>query len=80
MNNQILNNADLYGFYIVTNELKKHFTFVSWRKKSIPSGGSQTRKTKHLNCDLNSNISKLIRHRNKDITIFTDYGVLRFTN
>ena len=60
--------------------LKNEYTFVSWRLKSIPDGGSITRLSKKLMVEQITNVKKMIFHKNNDVTAITDKGYLRFTN
>jgi hypothetical protein len=77
---QLLTLADLYGFEVVISQLKKRFTLVSYRDKSIPTGGSPTWETGRLKEDLGATIQKAIQHKNGEVTLITSLGYLKFTN
>jgi hypothetical protein len=77
----ILANIDLYGLDVLLEQLKKQFLFISFAENSIPTAGSRTLPTSKLvrfkdDCKL----IKVIKHRNKDLTLQTNKGFYKFSN
>jgi len=72
----IAKDIDLYGSDIMLSALKKQYKAVAYTKKSIPTQGSPCRSSADIAPDLK--ISKVIFHKNNEVTVFTDHGNLRF--
>lgn len=72
----IAKDLDLYGSTVMLAALKQQYKAVAYTNKSIPSQGSPCRSS----ADIASNlaISKVIFHKNNEVTIFTQHGNLRF--
>lgn len=75
---EIKNFADLYGWSITVIELKKLYSLVSWAKGSTPTGGSLTLPTKSLKENNYTTIKRVILHKNKNLTLVTNSGWMRF--
>jgi hypothetical protein len=77
----ILENIDLYGLDVLLIQLKKDFYFISFAENSIPTAGSMTLSTdKLVKFKDNTKLIKVIRHRNKDLTLQTNKGFYKFLN
>jgi hypothetical protein len=72
----IAKDIDLYGSDIMLAALKLEYKAVAYTNKSIPSQGSPCRSSADIAPDLL--ISKVIFHKNNEVTIFTNHGNLRF--
>ena len=68
--------GNLYGNETFIIMLKKAYKNVSYCQKTIPYDGSPSTKSERVKED--TNIQKMVFHRNKEITIITEYGNLRF--
>lgn len=69
---------DLYGTEIILRMMQKQFKNVLFCTRSIPSAGSACYKSNQLNPEAPVKIIKYILHRNKEITLQTSAGYLRF--
>lgn len=67
---------DLYGSANILIALQNQYKAVAYTNKSIPGGGSPARSSKDISLTLK--ISKLIFHRNNEVTAITNNGNLRF--
>ena len=77
---EIKDYADLYGWAVTVTALKKQFALVSWAKSSKPTAGSLTLPTNKLNENNDTEIHKVILHRNNELTLVTNQGWLKFIN
>ena len=83
MKKEMIKFFDLYGSSVIFTNLKQNFIFVSICNKSIPTAGSNTKKSSLLMDDAVSklNIEKIIKHRDNSITLkISYYGYMRFFN
>ena len=77
----ILANIDLYGLDVLLEQLKKQFLFISFAKNSIPTAGSMTLPTNKLvKFKEETKLIKVIKHRNKNLTLKTNKGFYKFSN
>ena len=67
---------DLYGSEAILLALQNKFKAVAYTNKSIPSQGSPCRSSKDISLKLS--ISKMIFHKNGEVTAITNNGNLRF--
>lgn len=76
----LLNYADLYGFSVLLEHLKKEgFTSVSYRKKTIPSEVTQRYPIEALKPDLAPEVYSAVQHvGGTSVTLKTSVGNLRF--
>lgn len=72
----IAKDIDLYGSDVMLSALKQQYKAVAYTNKSIPSQGSPCRSSADIAPNLV--ISRVIFHKNNEVTVFTNNGNLRF--
>lgn len=69
----------IYGLEILHIMLKNDgFLSCSFTKKSIPTPGSHTKNINSIN-PLPNAVNKVMIHKNLDVTLFCDAGVIRYS-
>jgi len=78
---EFLKDADLYGWPVVVSFLSERYTHFSIREKSEPGEGSPTYSVIRLDDTIDGvKIKKTTFHRNGNVTIYTEFGVVKFIN